>query len=172
MVKLFSLLCVPPILKMDLCFATSLIVWCYLSIYVFPSWPFGLLEVRVCFSCLCILSTAGTVPDSWLALMKYCRYVIEFSMEVVCVLELEEGRGNLNLAANLYWQEKMSRALHQKCQVPTADLMWPSLNQAPPSACCHVPGAAVRGPAWFSVRVSCAGGGGLWNAWNQTITPT
>lgn len=32
--------------------------------------------------------------------------------------------------------------------------------------------AAPPEPVWFSVRVSCAGGGGFWNAWNEAITPT
>lgn len=32
--------------------------------------------------------------------------------------------------------------------------------------------AAPQEPVWFSVRVSCAGGGGFWNAWNEVITPT
>ena len=51
------------------------------------------------FSCLCILNTPSIEPDSWVALKKYCQYLIKLNIESVCFLELQEGQGNQNLAA-------------------------------------------------------------------------
>lgn len=59
----------------------------------------GFLRSGIHFSCLCILSTPSIEPDSWVALKKYCQYLIKLNVESVCFLELQEGRGNQNLAA-------------------------------------------------------------------------
>lgn len=130
-----------------------------LFIHLFPSWSVGLLAIRVCFPQLytSILNTANTsgwfIVDTHeiVSILNWIQHWISLHPRIASRL-----RGNLNLAANFYWQENVSCAFHWEYCVPTADFMWPSSNQTQPLGMLPCPGCCSEGPCLvFSQSFLC-----------------